>query len=100
MHNYNLYLIELEDSIITDYKKIKELEIETYLPSGDDYRLLSGFGGYLYKHETKTKKIYWIVDLNYSVNDIAVKLNPDLIKMFADYIKYIKIDLKLNSLLK
>lgn len=96
----DLYLIEVKDSEIIDYKKIKESEIEIYLPEAEDTRLLKSFGGWLCKHEKITKKIYWIVNLDYTENEIAIDLNPNLYKMIKGYITHIKRDLKLNSLLK
>jgi hypothetical protein len=94
MKDYNLYLLEVNDSNVIGYKKIN------HLPTGEDLRLLNGFGGFLYKHDTKNKLITWIININHEPTDISIQINPDLVEMFSDYIKLIKRDLKLNHLLK
>jgi hypothetical protein len=94
MKDYNLYLLEVKDSNVIGYKKIN------HLPTGEDLRLLNGFGGFLYKHDTKNKLITWIININHEPTDISIKLNSVLVEMFNNYKKTIKRDLKLNHLLK
>jgi hypothetical protein len=94
MKDYNLYLLEVNDSNVIGYKKIN------YLTSGEDLRLLNSFGGCLYTHDTKNNSITWLINIDYKSTDISIQINPDLVEMFSDYIKLIKRDLKLNHLLK